>query len=77
MKELNYEERVKAREEAKILEVLNHPNIIKFKDVFKNRELQLNVVMEYADGGELSERIKEKRRAGEGFSEDEIINYFT
>ena len=59
------------------MEVLNHPNIIRFKDVFKSRELHLNVVMEYADGGELSEKIKEKKRAGEVFSEDEIINYFT
>ena len=35
---MEYEERKKAKEEARILEVLNHPNIIKFKDVFKDRE---------------------------------------
>lgn len=28
MRPMEYEERAKAREEAKILEVLNHPNII-------------------------------------------------
>ena len=64
LKDLTYDERVKARDEAKILEVLNHPNIIRFKDVFKNRDLQLNMVMEYADGGELSDLIKQKKRAG-------------
>ena len=41
LNELAYEERVTAREEAKILEVLNHPNIIKFKDVFKDNNLFL------------------------------------
>ena len=78
---LEYTERVKAREEARILEVLNHPNIIKFKDVYKNRvkghELFLNVVMEYADDGELALKIKKRRLARQVFSEDEIINYFT
>ena len=54
LNELAYEERVTAREEAKILEVLNHPNIIKFKDVFKDNNLFLNLVMEYADDGELA-----------------------
>ena len=48
---------MKARDEAKILEVLNHPNIIKFKDVFKDNNMFLNLVMEYADDGELAAKI--------------------
>lgn len=74
---MTYEERQKARDEAKILEVLNHPNIIKFKDVFKDKKLFLNVVMEYADDGELADKIKEKKRTGQVFTEEEILNYFT
>ena len=64
LKDLTYDERVKARDEAIIMEVLNHPNIILSKEVFKNRDLKLNIVMEYADGGELSDLIKQKKRAG-------------
>ena len=74
---MDHEERVKARDEAKILEVLNHPNIIKFKDVFKDRKLFLNVVMEYADDGELADKIRQKKREGQTFFEEEILNYFT
>lgn len=59
------------------MEVLNHPNIIKFKDVFKDKKLYLNLVMEYADDGELAHKIIEKKRNRELFNEEEILNYFT
>lgn len=38
--------------EAKILEKLDHPNIIKFKEVYisKKPKLTLCIVMDYADG---------------------------
>jgi len=77
MNDMAFDERVRARDEARILEVLNHPNIIQFKDVFKDKKLYLNVVMEYADDGELADKIKEKRMSGNPFTEDEILNYFT
>ena len=57
LSDMTYEERVNAKNEAKVLEVLNHPNIIKFKDVFKDNSMFLNLVMEYADDGELAVKI--------------------
>lgn len=36
--------------EAKILEALNHPNIIKFREVYKTKKGRLCIVMDYADG---------------------------
>ena len=39
--------------EARILEVLNHPNIVKFKEVYKTKNQKMCIVMEYADGGDL------------------------
>ena len=39
--------------------------------------MYLNIVMEYADDGELATKIKEKKDAGSQFSEVEILNYFT
>ena len=77
LNDMEYDARVQAREEAKILEVLNHPNIIKYKDVFRDKKLHLNLVMEYADGGELAQKIKERKMANRPFDEDEILNYFT
>ncbi|KAL3527617.1 hypothetical protein ACH5RR_012273 [Cinchona calisaya] len=50
---------------------LNHPNIIKFKEVFLT-PTHLAIVMEYAAGGELFERICNAGR----FSEDEARFFF-
>ena len=36
--------------EAKILEALNHPNIIRFQEVYKTKAGKLCIVMDYADG---------------------------
>lgn len=46
------EEKREALLEAKILEKLDHPNIIKFKEVFMARKpvFTLNIVMDFADG---------------------------
>ena len=68
---------MKAKDEARILQVLNHPNITQFKDVFKDVKMNLNIVMEYCDGLELADKIAEKRVSGEPFTENEILNYFT
>ena len=64
MTDMTYEERCHARDEAKFLEVLNHPNIIRFHEVFRTtreiggiRRMYLNILMEYADDGELATKI--------------------
>ena len=54
---MGFDERVRSRDEARILQVLNHPNIVQFKDVFKDKKLNLNIVMEYADDGTLQDKI--------------------
>ena len=42
-----------ARREAKILRVLQHPNIVGFRDVYKTKKNKLNIVMEFVDNGDL------------------------
>lgn len=65
--------------EAKILEKLDHPNIIKFVEVFRCNKPQatLNIVMSYAEGGDLQKRIKLQKKKGRYFSENQIIDWFT
>ena len=53
------EEKKDTVKEAKILEVLNHPNIIRFREVYKTKKGQLCIVMDYADGGDLASKLKE------------------
>ena len=51
---MSEEERRETLKESKILEALNHPNIVKFKEVYKTKKGFLCIVMEYADGSYLS-----------------------
>ena len=46
-------ERQDTLKEAKILEALNHPNVIRFQEVYKTKKGKLCIVMDYADGGDL------------------------
>ena len=63
--------------EAVILKKLDHPNIIKFKEVFLQRKPQeaLNIVTEFADGGDLSQKIEQQKK--KPFQESEILDYIT
>lgn len=47
---MSADERIATLREAKILELLNHPGIIHFKEVYKTTSGHLCIVMDYADG---------------------------
>jgi NIMA (never in mitosis gene a)-related kinase len=77
---------VTAREQAlaefHFMKKLNHPNIISVIEQFEDeQEEKIYIVMEYADGGDLSQRIREKKRLPVeqrcGFSEDQVISWST
>ena len=80
---MSEEERRETLREAKILEVLQHPNITRFREVYKTKKGKLCIVMDYADGGDLQTKIKDqyKKRDRAGrivyWSEDEVLNWFT
>ena len=59
---MSEDERKETLREAKILEVLDHPNIIRFREVYKTKKGKLCSVMDYADGGDLQTRIKDKHK---------------
>lgn len=61
--------------EARILELLHHPNIVKFKEVYLTKKGKLCIVMEYADGSDLAKRVKDQK--GQYFSEAQILDWFT
>ena len=60
--------------EGDILKGLDHPNIIKFLEVQTDNNY-LYIVMDYADGGDLSMKIKDQN--GVLFPEDKILDWFT
>jgi NIMA (never in mitosis gene a)-related kinase len=68
--------------EAEILKSLNHPYIICFKDVIIENNPQskstLNIIMDYANGGDLSQKIREQKETkNKPFPERTILEWFT
>jgi NIMA (never in mitosis gene a)-related kinase len=66
------------------LELLDHPNIVKFLEVYPSKKGKLCIVMEYADNGDLQSHmkaaIKKAKESGgevEYWSQDQVLNWFT
>jgi NIMA (never in mitosis gene a)-related kinase len=77
MANMTEDEKKEAIQEGTILEKLDHSNIIKFREVYvdKANKQTLNIVMDYADGGDLQQRIKAQK--GKHFPENQILDWFT
>ena len=69
------EEKKDTIKEARILEALKHPNIIRFREVYKTRKGKLCIVMDFADGGDICKKIKDANN--KFFSEEQILDWFT
>nr|XP_048312262.1 serine/threonine-protein kinase Nek3 isoform X3 [Myodes glareolus] len=63
----------KSRKEAVLLAKMKHPNIVAFQESFE-AEGHLYIVMEYCDGGDLMQKIKQQK--GKLLPEDMILNWF-
>jgi len=77
---MSEEERKETLKEAKILEVLNHPNITRFREVYKTKRGKLCIVMDYCDDGDLQTKIKQQiksKSTPKYFAEDQVLNWFT
>lgn len=72
---MSEEERKETIKEARILEALKHPNIVRFREVYKTKKGKLCIVMDFAEGGDLANKIKEAR--GVYFKENMILDWFT
>ena len=46
-----------------------------FHEVYKTKKGKLCIVMDYADGGDIADKIKKQR--GRNFSENKILDWFT
>ena len=76
LEKLNKKEQENSVNEVRILASINHPNVIGYKEAFWNdKESSLNIVMEYADDGDLQTKIQRMRKEGGMFNEDLIWSY--
>ena len=74
--QLSEKEKENALNEIRILASLNHKNIIGYNEAFFDEiSRTLNIVMEYANDGDLSRKIKYNLKNGLIFREDVIWDY--
>ena len=77
MGKLSIKEKDNALNEVRILASISHPNVIGYKEAFfEDATNCLNVVMEYADGGDLLMKINNHKKANSNFTEKDIWHYF-
>jgi serine/threonine protein kinase len=63
------------RNEVMLMQRLQHPNIVAYKDsFFANGRDNLCIVMTYCDGGDLGARVAEAK--GTLIKEDQIMHWF-
>ena len=74
---LNPVERQNSLNEIRLLASINHKNIISYKESFYNEENKtLNIILEYADDGDLQSKIISKKKYGCFFEEKTIWSIF-
>ena len=70
---LTQKEKLNSFNEVRILASIDHKNIIGYKEAFfDDKSKTLNIVMEYADGGDLNTKIKETKQKKLFFEEKKI-----
>ena len=74
---MSEKEKSNALNEVRLLSSINHQNIIGYKESFYDEQTQtLNIVLEYADGGDLRSKIQERLKTKRYFKENEIWGIF-
>ncbi|KAK3579311.1 hypothetical protein CHS0354_029593 [Potamilus streckersoni] len=73
LKKASNRERKSAEQEAKLLSKLKHPNIVSYKDSFE-KDGFLYIAMQYCDGGDLYNRLKEQH--GALLEERQLVEWF-
>ncbi|CAG9314475.1 unnamed protein product [Blepharisma stoltei] len=72
---MNYREKENALNEVRILASIDHPNIIAYKEAFFDEGTSsLCIVMEYAEGGDLLNKIENCKKRSIYFTENEILS---
>ena len=76
LQKLNKKEQQNSVNEVRILASVNHPNVIGYKEAFwDEKDNSLNIVMEYADDGDLQTKINKMRKERLRFEENMIWSY--
>ena len=76
LEKLNKKEQENSVNEVRLLASISHPNVIGYKEAFLDENTStLNIIMEYADGGDLQAKINKKRKQHKYFNENIVWLY--
>ena len=76
LEKLDKKEQENSVNEVRLLASISHPNVISYKEAFfDERNNTLNIIMEYADNGDLHTEITKKSKELEKFNEEIIWLY--
>merc|ERR1719197_1262035 len=70
------QEKEDALKESQVLSSLKHPYIVRYRESF-HEDGWLCIVMDYAEGGDLSDKLKKTRQAGKTIPQDQVLRWFT
>ncbi|EAR94643.2 plant dual-specificity MAP kinase kinase family domain protein (macronuclear) [Tetrahymena thermophila SB210] len=73
---LDQRQRQDALNEVKFLKELGHPFIIAYRESFVDKDRYLCIVMDYCEEGDLYNQIIEQKKTGQGFTEQQILEWF-
>lgn len=73
---MDSKERRDAVNEVRVLSSLKHPYVVSYRESFLDGRT-LCIVMDYAEGGDLYQRITQTRKAGQSFPEAQVVRWFT
>jgi|Transcript_89962 NIMA (never in mitosis gene a)-related kinase len=73
---MDSKERRDAVNEVRVLSSLKHPYVVSYRESFLDGRT-LCIVMDYAEGGDLYNRISKQRKVGQNFPEPQIVRWFT
>merc|ERR1719191_2338263 len=76
MSSMDRKQRRDAINEVRVLSCLKHPYIVSYRESFSENST-LAIVMDYADGGDLYQRISRTRKTGSTLGERQILRWFT
>jgi NIMA (never in mitosis gene a)-related kinase len=77
MEKLKPKEKENSLNEIRILASINHPNVISYKEAFfDNSTYSLCIIMEYADSGDLENKISSHIKSKTYMQEKVIVQYF-
>ena len=56
------------------MEAMRHQNIIELKEFYRTKSQKLVMILEFAEGGDLQEKVDEMLETKQSFSEETILS---